>query len=179
MILLACLGLPLLPPAAAQSGGSAAGFSQPPAQLWPPLSPGQATVSTAEQLLQALEQNVGEIILQDDIKLTAQDWSKFELPILIQSNGTTVWVHSADDSGIGVRPRTLDWGGAMNLLQVDPGATLAFEDLVSSHPGNFTAGEEVMQLKNNGSFVWPTIVQLEGSSVSTAAAAKHGSSRAW
>lgn len=50
---------------------------------------------------------------------------------------------AADDSGIGVRPRTLDWGGAMDLLQVDDDATLAFEDLVSSHPGNFTAGEQV------------------------------------
>ena len=50
---------------------------------------------------------------------------------------------AADDSGIGLRARTLDWGGAMNLLQVDSGATLAFQDLISSQPGNFTAGEEV------------------------------------
>ena len=66
-VLLACLGMALvLPPAAvAQSGGG--GFSAqltPPAQLWGPLSPGQASVSTAAELLQALSQNVGEIILQ-------------------------------------------------------------------------------------------------------------------
>lgn len=54
---------------------------------------------------------------------------------------------AADDSGLGLRPRTLDWGGAMNLLQVEGGATLAFEDLVSAQPGNFTAGEEVRVCK--------------------------------
>lgn len=66
VLLACCLGLALLPPpAAAQSGGG--GFSAqltPPAQLWGPLSPGQASVSTAAELLQALSQNVGEIILQ-------------------------------------------------------------------------------------------------------------------
>ena len=65
MILIVCLGLALWPPAAAQSGGS--GFSaQPPVQLWGPLNPGQASVTTAAELLQALEQNVGEIILQSE-----------------------------------------------------------------------------------------------------------------
>lgn len=137
MILLACLGMALLPPLAAAQPGGAPGFAQPPAQLWGPLNPGQASVSTAAELLQALEQNVGEIILlgergvptcaaatcapmthgtapillaprsllidmpcqsagpTDDIKLTAQDWSKYEPPILIQGNGTT-WIHSGE-----------------------------------------------------------------------------------
>lgn len=65
--ILLALGIVLLPAAAAQGGGSGGGFNaQPPAQLWGPLSPGQATVRTGAELLQALEQNVGEIILQGE-----------------------------------------------------------------------------------------------------------------
>lgn len=50
---------------------------------------------------------------------------------------------AVDMSGLSLRPRMLDWGGAQNLVQVDSGATLAFRDIVSAHPGSFTEGEQV------------------------------------
>lgn len=85
----------------------------------------------------------------DRVTLSPADWEAFELPIRIRSNAS-VLVHSADDSGINVRPRTLDWGAAQNLIVVEEGATLALDDLISTNPGNFTLGDTTMVLKNNG-----------------------------
>lgn len=79
-----------------------------------------------------------------------------------------------------MRPRTIDWGGALGLVEVAPGATLAFDNIISAFPGNFTMGEEVMTLKNNGSFVWPTVVLLPNSTVSfTACMAAGTHTTAW
>lgn len=71
--ILACLALATQPQAeAAQAGGGGGAATEPPQQLWGPLSPGQASVSTAAEFLQALEQNVGEIILQGDCGSTCR-----------------------------------------------------------------------------------------------------------
>lgn len=102
MILLACLGLALLPPlAAAQTGGGAPEFAQPPAQLWGPLNPGQASVSTAAELLQALEQNVGEIILQSErgvptcAAVTCAPTMQGTAPILLPPTPCSLTCHAA------------------------------------------------------------------------------------
>lgn len=192
----------------APAAAPAAGGSVSTGPLWGNLSPGAVQVANGTQLLQALQDNVGDITLAgergrggslpcrlhrrssahsarhvlpsprpaclhlshasppppppaclpaclpwgaaDRVALAPADWEAFELPLRIRSNAT-VLIHSADDSGINVRPRTLDWGAAQNLLVVEEGATLALVDLISANPGNFTLADSGgMVLKNNG-----------------------------
>lgn len=64
------------------------------------------------------------------IQLTPDVWQQFDLPIIIPENAT-VAIEGTDETGLGVRPIEIDWGGAMNLIQIDGGATLAFEHIVS------------------------------------------------
>ena len=192
----------------------------------PPLSPGEASVSSAKELLQALEDGVGDITLEGEagtrsstaphwleraptalataawsrrsplrcarrlrrrlcagqIVLTPADWEQYNLPIELAVNATVLihwselrhcgcsrqrpghWLPlpawgrrlpppwpqlhaltnvypvpvtpllspAADDySGLGLRPVTLDWGYAMNLIDMPEGSTLAFDGINS------------------------------------------------
>jgi hypothetical protein len=58
---------------------------------------------------------------------------------------------------------------ALLLCKLAHKLAIACGGCCAADPGNYSAGLEVMDIKNNGSFFWPTINGQTGSTVSAAA----------
>lgn len=116
------------------------------------LAPGSATVATAQELLQALEQGISNITLAGDVSLTPDALQQFQLPIQIAENAT-VLIRGGNPGTVPV----LDWGAAINVLDLEPGSTLVLDGIVSANPASYSGGLASLNIESKGSFLWPSI----------------------
>ena len=88
-------------------------------------------------------------LVAGNIQLSPADWQQFTLPIVLPENATVLIHYDSPGTTWGNRA-FLDWGSALNLIDVPPGTTLRFDSIISADPGNYTLGLETMAFKQNG-----------------------------
>lgn len=144
-------------------GLAASSLAQDPAaapstQLWPELKAGAAGVKNGSAFLEKLANGTGDIKICAKIHLVPSDWEKYTLPIKIDAPGKTIRIRTDEEGEM----KLIDWGFALQLLEVTSNTTLVLDGIESQNPGNRSQGIEQLKIEIRGSAVWPTITGQDG-----------------